>query len=142
MTAILRCHCEAQQSNPGARSSRVVMAASGGVNLDKLFAFAPSPKLIGSVTRPPVVRRLNRHKICGQQGKGAAMGDVGKISGNSAATRRRVLGWSAAGGLSTILAPMPLRFGVAASTPYKIGSTQPLSGAGAAVGKTALVGLQ
>ncbi len=70
------------------------------------------------------------------------MGDIGRDSGNSAVTRRRVLGWSAAGGLSTILAPMPLRFGLAASNPYKIGSIQPLSGAAAAIGKSALVGLQ
>ncbi len=70
------------------------------------------------------------------------MGDVGKILGNSGVTRRRVVGWGAVGGLATIMAPMPLRFGLAASNPYKIGSIQPLSGAGAAVGKTALVGLQ
>ena len=70
------------------------------------------------------------------------MGDVGKILGNSGVTRRRVVGWGAVGGLATIMAPMPLRFGLAASDPYKIGSIQPLSGAGAAVGKTALVGLQ
>src|SRR5262249_43083895 len=39
-------------------------------------------------------------------------------------------------------APMPLRYAFAASGPYKIGTTQPLSGGAAAIGKTALVGLQ
>jgi len=57
-------------------------------------------------------------------------------------TRRRLLRWGAAGGAAAILAPVPLRFGLAASTPYKIGSIQPLSGGAASVGKTALVGLQ
>jgi branched-chain amino acid transport system substrate-binding protein len=70
------------------------------------------------------------------------MGDIGKKLGNAALTRRRLLGWGAAGGLATILAPVPLRFGLAASNPYKIGSIQPLSGAAAPIGKTALVGLQ
>jgi branched-chain amino acid transport system substrate-binding protein len=70
------------------------------------------------------------------------MGDVGNISGNFGVTRRRVLGWGAVGGLATVLAPVPLRFGLAASNPYKIGSVQPLSGGAASVGKTALVGLQ
>ena len=119
------------------------MVASGGVNLDKLFGFAPFPQLIGKGT---TTRRLPADVIgtnlAARTGKGAAMGDVGKILGNSGVTRRRVVGWGAVGGLATIMAPMPLRFGVAASNPYKIGSIQPLSGAGAAVGKTALVGLQ
>ena len=41
-----------------------------------------------------------------------------------------------------MLAPTPLRYALAASTPYKIGSIQPLSGGAASIGKTALVGLQ
>src|SRR6267378_542432 len=62
----------------------------------------------------------------------------------STVTRRRLLGWSAAGGVaafgSTMLAPWGAAFGQAKA--YKIGTEQPLSGAGAAGGKTALVGLQ
>ncbi len=60
----------------------------------------------------------------------------------NSATRRRILATSAAALGGAVLAPAPLRFALAASTPYKIGSIQPLSGAGAAVGKTAIVGLQ
>jgi branched-chain amino acid transport system substrate-binding protein len=59
-----------------------------------------------------------------------------------AATRRRVLTGGAAALSGAILAPAPLRYALAASEPYKIGSTQSLTGGGAAVGKTALVGLQ
>jgi branched-chain amino acid transport system substrate-binding protein len=70
------------------------------------------------------------------------MGDDAKLSGKTKIGRRRVLGWGAVGGLATVLAPVPLRFGLAASKPYKIGSIQPLSGGAASVGKTALVGLQ
>src|SRR6188508_3071240 len=56
-------------------------------------------------------------------------------------TRRRVLATSAAvGGL--IAAPVPLRFALAQSKPYKIGTLQPLSGSAAIIGKTALVGVQ
>src|SRR6267378_3778104 len=62
----------------------------------------------------------------------------------STVTRRRLLGWSAAGGVaafgSTMLAPWGAAFGQA--KPYKIGTMQPLSGAAAAGGKTALVGVQ
>jgi branched-chain amino acid transport system substrate-binding protein len=62
----------------------------------------------------------------------------------STVTRRRLLGWSAAGSVaafgSTMLAPWGAAFGQA--KPYKIGTMQPLSGAGAAGGKTALVGVQ
>jgi branched-chain amino acid transport system substrate-binding protein len=57
-------------------------------------------------------------------------------------TRRRVVGWG--GGVigAMMLAPAPWRAAFGAAAPYKIGSEQPLSGAGAAGGKTALVGLQ
>jgi branched-chain amino acid transport system substrate-binding protein len=56
-------------------------------------------------------------------------------------TRRRLIGWGAAAG-AAVMAPVPLRYALATSAPYKIGSTQSLSGAGAPIGKTALVGLQ
>src|SRR5262245_43399593 len=59
-------------------------------------------------------------------------------------TRRRVIGYGATAGalgaLMSVPAPWQAAFGQA--KPYKIGSEQPLSGAGAAGGKTALVGLQ
>ena len=60
-------------------------------------------------------------------------------------TRRRVLGWSSAGvGLigAGMLAPAPWRAAFGETKPYKIGTLQPLSGPGAAGGKTALVGIQ
>ena len=70
------------------------------------------------------------------------MADDGILRSGVALTRRRLLRWSAVGSAAAVLAPAPLRFGLAASTPYKIGSIQPLTGGAAAVGKTALVGLQ
>ncbi len=60
-------------------------------------------------------------------------------------TRRRWLGLSAAaaGALgSGMLVPAPWRHAFGQAKPYKIGSLQPLSGAAAAGGKTALVGSQ
>ena len=57
-------------------------------------------------------------------------------------SRRRVLATGAAALGGALAAPLPLRHALAASKPYKIGSIQPLSGGAAAVGKTALVGLQ
>src|ERR1700693_4869368 len=60
-------------------------------------------------------------------------------------TRRRLVGWSAkaAGALGALmLVPAPWRAAFGQAKPYKIGSLQPLSGAGAAGGKTALVGIQ
>src|SRR5215469_16259949 len=56
-------------------------------------------------------------------------------------TRRRLIGWGAVGG-AAVMAPFPLRYALATSTPYKIGTTQPLSGLAAPGGKTALVGVQ
>jgi branched-chain amino acid transport system substrate-binding protein len=70
------------------------------------------------------------------------MADDGILRSGLALTRRRLLRWSAVGGAAAVLAPTPLRYALAASTPYKIGSTQPLSGGAASIGKTALVGLQ
>jgi len=57
-------------------------------------------------------------------------------------TRRSIIGWGggAIGAMMLVPAPWKAAFGAAKS--YKIGSEQPLSGAGAAGGKTAIVGLQ
>ncbi|OAE99620.1 hypothetical protein AYJ54_32500 [Bradyrhizobium centrolobii] len=60
-------------------------------------------------------------------------------------TRRRLVGWSAAsaGVLgATMLVPAPWRAAFGQAKPYRIGTLQPLSGAAAAGGKTALVGTQ
>ena len=57
-------------------------------------------------------------------------------------TRRRFVGWSAGALGAAMLVPAPWRAAFGAEKPYKIGSLQPLSGAGAAGGKTALVGVQ
>src|SRR5262244_1853992 len=60
-------------------------------------------------------------------------------------TRRRVLGigTAAAGALgASMLVPAPWRSAFGQAKPYKIGTLQPLSGTGAAGGKTALVGVQ
>src|SRR6516162_7790134 len=60
-------------------------------------------------------------------------------------TRRRLIGYgtAAAGALgATMLVPAPWREAFGQAKPYKIGTMQPLSGAGAAGGKTALVGVQ
>ena len=60
-------------------------------------------------------------------------------------TRRRLIGYGAAsaGALgATMLVPAPWRAAFGQAKPYKIGTLQPLSGAAAAGGKTALVGIQ
>src|SRR6266496_4463690 len=60
-------------------------------------------------------------------------------------TRRRLIGWSAAGAGAlgaTMLVPAPWRAAFGQAKPYKIGTLQPLSGSAAAGGKTALVGSQ
>src|SRR5216684_2330008 len=60
-------------------------------------------------------------------------------------TRRRWLGLGAvsAGALgASMLVPAPWRAAFGQAKPYKIGTLQPLSGAGAVGGKTALVGVQ
>jgi branched-chain amino acid transport system substrate-binding protein len=60
-------------------------------------------------------------------------------------TRRRLLGLGAAtaGALgASMLVPAPWRSAFGQAKPYKIGTLQPLSGAAAAGGKTALVGTQ
>src|SRR3989440_4057133 len=66
--------------------------------------------------------------------------------GSGRPTRRRVLEGAVAGGGAVLgaalLSPMPMRFALAQSKPYRIGTMQPLSGAAAIIGKTALVGVQ
>src|SRR5215472_2691578 len=62
--------------------------------------------------------------------------------GSDKLTRRLVVGQAAAGGALAVAAATPLRYGLAQSAPYKIGTTQCLSGGAAAIGKTALVGVQ
>ena len=60
-------------------------------------------------------------------------------------TRRRMLHSAAATGavgLSATILPAGWRTAFAAAKPYKIGTMQPLSGAAAIIGKTALVGVQ
>ena len=57
-------------------------------------------------------------------------------------TRRRLVGWGGGAIGAMMLVPAPWRAAFGAAKAYKIGSEQPLSGAGAAGGKTAVVGLQ
>jgi branched-chain amino acid transport system substrate-binding protein len=57
-------------------------------------------------------------------------------------TRRRLVGWGAGVLGAAILVPAPWRAAFGQAKPYKIGTIQPLSGAGAVGGKTALVGVQ
>ncbi len=73
------------------------------------------------------------------------MSDEGKRlageSERSAVTRRRVIELGAIAG-AALFAPAPLRYALAQSKPYKFGTLQPLSGSAAAVGKSALIGVQ
>ena len=60
-------------------------------------------------------------------------------------TRRRLIGYGAAGAGAlgaAMLVPAPWQAAFGQAKPYKIGTLQPLSGAAAAGGKTALVGTQ
>jgi branched-chain amino acid transport system substrate-binding protein len=57
-------------------------------------------------------------------------------------TRRRMLAGSAAALGGASVSSVPWRVAFAAATPYRIGTMQPLSGAAAIIGKTALVGIQ
>jgi branched-chain amino acid transport system substrate-binding protein len=57
-------------------------------------------------------------------------------------TRRRLVGWGAGVLGATIVVPAPWRAAFGQAKPYKLGTIQPLSGAGAAGGKTALVGVE
>src|SRR5258707_1572276 len=57
-------------------------------------------------------------------------------------TRRRLVGWGGGALGATILVPSLWRAAFGQAKPYKLGTIQPLSGAGAAGGKTALVGVE
>jgi branched-chain amino acid transport system substrate-binding protein len=59
-------------------------------------------------------------------------------------TRRRLIGYGARAGAlgAAMLVPAPWRAAFGQAKPYKVGSLQPLSGAAASGGKTALVGVQ
>jgi branched-chain amino acid transport system substrate-binding protein len=70
------------------------------------------------------------------------MADDGNLPPGIELTRRRVLGWSAAGGAAAMLMPAPWRAAFGDAKPYRIGTLQPLTGNAAAGGKTALVGIQ
>jgi branched-chain amino acid transport system substrate-binding protein len=73
------------------------------------------------------------------------MTDIRKRSGGEL-TRRRLVGWGAAGSAlafgGTMLAPGPWRIAIAQTKPYKFGSIHSLTGPGAPVGKSALIGVQ
>ncbi|MFL5058981.1 MAG: ABC transporter substrate-binding protein [Xanthobacteraceae bacterium] len=71
---------------------------------------------------------------------GAQRGEEFWYSGK--VTRRRLIGYGAGAVGATVLVPAPWRAAFGQAKPYKIGTLQPLSGAGAAGGKTALVGVQ
>jgi branched-chain amino acid transport system substrate-binding protein len=58
------------------------------------------------------------------------------------ATRRRFVGWGTGAIGAMMLIPAPWRAAFGAEKPFRIGSEQPLSGAAADGGKTAVVGLQ
>src|ERR1700690_3703709 len=57
-------------------------------------------------------------------------------------TRRTLVGWGGGAIGAAMLVPAPWRSAFGAEKAFKIGSEQPLSGPGAAGGKTAVVGLQ
>jgi branched-chain amino acid transport system substrate-binding protein len=61
---------------------------------------------------------------------------------SSKVTRRRLVGWGAGVLGTTMLGPAPWQAAFGQAKPYKIGTIQPLSGPGAAGGKTALVGVE
>jgi branched-chain amino acid transport system substrate-binding protein len=57
-------------------------------------------------------------------------------------TRRNFVGWGGGAIGAMMLVPAPWGSAFGAAKPFKVGSEQPLSGPGAAGGKTALVGMQ
>ena len=65
-----------------------------------------------------------------------------KMPGQRNITRRRVVTTGAVGLGAYILVPAPWQTAFGESKPYRIGTMQPLSGAAAIIGKTALVGVQ
>src|SRR5437899_5424897 len=71
-----------------------------------------------------------------RQDGGEALWYSGKV------TRRRLIGYGAGALGATMLVPAPWRAAFGQAKPYKIGTLQPLTGAAAAGGITALVGTQ
>ena len=69
------------------------------------------------------------------------MGDSSNLHDFGAVTRRRALATGAAAA-ATLVAPAVLRYALAQSKPYKIGTEQPLTGVAALGGKTSLIGIQ
>jgi branched-chain amino acid transport system substrate-binding protein len=57
-------------------------------------------------------------------------------------TRRRIVGWGGGAISAAMLLPVPWGSAFGQAKPFRVGTEQPLSGVGAAGGKTALVGLQ
>src|SRR5215831_5936354 len=78
-------------------------------------------------------------------GKGPTMShghNSKEFHGRSAGTSRRRALELGSLGFAAMLAPAPWRAAFGQAKPYKIGTTQPLSGTAASGGKTALVGIQ
>jgi branched-chain amino acid transport system substrate-binding protein len=70
--------------------------------------------------------------------------DIQEFWHSGKVTRRRLIGYGATAGAlgATMLVPAPWQAAFGQAKPFKVGTLQPLSGAAAAGGKTALVGLQ
>jgi ABC-type branched-subunit amino acid transport system substrate-binding protein len=66
----------------------------------------------------------------------------GKMPERRSLTRRRLVTTGAAGLGAYILVPAPWQTAFGQAKPFRIGTMQPLSGAAAIIGKTALVGVQ
>jgi branched-chain amino acid transport system substrate-binding protein len=93
----------------------------------------------GSNNNPKIITGGNH------PGEELTMGDQEEFWQSGKVTRRRLIGYgsAAAGALgATMLVPAPWLAAFGQAKPYKIGTLQPLSGAAAAGGKTALVGTQ
>src|SRR5947208_2016142 len=94
----------------------------------------------------PLDKPTNRIKEFSKMGDQQKVRNTGDQNRSGRPTRRRVIEGAVAGGGAVLgaalLSPMPLRFALAQSKPYRIGTMQPLSGAAAIIGKTALVGVQ
>src|SRR5205085_7008147 len=87
-----------------------------------------------------IMRAAAGHRSGAETGR-INMGDSGNFRVLGNITRRRVLGTGVASG-AAIFAPAPLRYALAQSKPYKIGTEQPLTGVAALGGKTSLIGIQ
>src|SRR5215469_10237917 len=77
--------------------------------------------------------KLTMADNCNNYNESSELWHSGKV------TRRNLVGWGAGVLGATILVPAPWRTAFGQAKPYKIGTIQPLSGAGAAGGKTAPV---